>query len=91
MKTTAIVLALALTGIAGLAIANPANDPESAFVLDLTPANGSSYHVHCKNHQPLSNCKDPTIWENTNRLRGLQTGATPTTTGLVDPDSMLTP
>lgn len=89
MKATTLVLALALVGVSGTAIANPKDDPQSAFVLDLTPAGGSSYHVNCQKNAELSNCQQASLWENTNGLRGLQTGKTATQTSVVNPDSLL--
>lgn len=91
MKTpVAIVLAFAfLVPMTGTANANPANDPESAFVLDLTPAGGSSYHIHCAHNAELSACREPSLWENTNQLPALQTTKTATSTGVIAADSML--
>lgn len=88
--TVAIALAFALIApLAGTASANPKNDPESAFVLDLTAAGANSYHIHCQHNAELSSCRSPSLWENTNALPALQTGKTATTSGLIGPDSLL--
>ncbi|MFA5862248.1 MAG: hypothetical protein WDA16_11200 [Candidatus Thermoplasmatota archaeon] len=83
------VASLLLVGMSGMAIANPPDDPESAFVLDLTPAGGHSYHIHCPHNAALSNCGMPSLWENTNGFHGLQTRAQPVSFGMAQPDSEL--
>lgn len=83
------IASLLILGTSGMAVANPPDDPESAFVLDLTPAGGHSYHIHCPHNAALSNCGMPSLWENTNGIFGLQTRTEMTPYGFASPDSEL--
>lgn len=91
MKTvlSLAIASLLLLGTSGMAVANPPGDPESAFVLDLSPAGGHSFHIHCPHNAALSSCGSPSLWENTNGLQGLQTKAVLTQAGIASPDSEL--
>jgi hypothetical protein len=88
MKVVNLALAVALLGAFGPAYAQPSSD-ESAFALDLDAANLHSYFIKCKSGKDITNCPGPSIWENTNGLKGLQTGSTPGDAGPVAKDMLL--
>jgi hypothetical protein len=90
MKTIAITAALLLLAVTvGPALANPADNPESAFELDLRPAGGDAYDLHCDHNADLANCHDPSLWDDSNTLRGLQTKASQRAGKTYVPDSEL--
>jgi hypothetical protein len=92
MKVVTILLSVGLLGWLGTSIAQPPSpSDESAFTIDLDAANQHSYFVKCKNGRDISNCQSPSIWENTNGLRGLQTYTTPTDVGAIARDSLVLP
>jgi len=89
MKAIAIPAALLLLAATGPVRANPADNPQSAFELDLRPAGGDAYDIHCHNDADLANCQGPSLWEDSNTLQGLQTRSSQHAGKTYVPDSEL--
>lgn len=78
MNLIRVAAAIALVGLSGLVQAAPAAPPdESAFTLDLTDATGLTFFVRCENGRDISHCEQPSIWQQTNGLSGLQSTPLP--------------
>jgi hypothetical protein len=89
MKAMLITAALVFLWTIGPAVANPPDDPQAAFVIDLSPAGGPTYYIHCPHNADLSNCPEPSVWEEANGLHALQTQPTLIPTGQAPADSQL--
>lgn len=85
MKTMTLATA-ALLAMSGLALAG---EDESAVTIDLSNASKDvhTYHIKCQygGKDPTS-CGTPSVWENTNGVRGLQTSTSMTG---IKPDTRL--
>lgn len=88
MKAIALAISAVLLGWTGLALAGPAGD-ESAFTLHLEAANQNSIYLKCQYGKDITHCPNPTLWEETNSLRGLQTGGSAGDLATVGPDAQL--
>lgn len=61
-----------LASLAGPAFAANGAD-ESAHKFDLEAVVGKTLFLKCDNGKNVLDCEDPSVWENTNPVRGLQT------------------
>lgn len=72
------VILVATLAIAGLTNAAPAagNRDDSFEKIDLTSINAGVYYVMCQNFEDrpstVLDCRIPTVWEETNPVKGLQ-------------------
>ncbi len=78
--------------LAGVSDAAPpaASLDESFFSLDLTSVDGSTYHLMCQHKSKEAvGCGIPSLWEETNTLRGLQSIKYSASGRLFEPDTPL--
>ena len=90
MKAIVLSVTLLAAALSGTAVGAPQGPPDDSTThVDLSPVGGPVLYLMCDFGTGVSNCRNPTVWQESNELGNLQSNGLVTSKRHYDPDARL--